>query len=129
LLVTACLTLMTAYPVMVWLVADPNFFRLLAASLWLSALYGCYNGAMVPYLTEIVPPEVRASGFSTSYSLATALFGGFTPAISTWLIHATGDKAAPGGWMALAGLMGIIGCLLILSLASKPFRAQHLASQ
>jgi len=114
LVVAAVLTLVTAYPVMLWLVAAPSFLRLLIAGLWLSALYGSYNGAMVPYLTEVVPGEVRASGFSIAYSLATALLGGFTPAISTWLIHVTGDRAIPGAWMGAAGLMGIIGWLLIV---------------
>jgi MFS family permease len=113
LLVSATLTLLTAYPVMLWLVAEPSFLRLLIAGLWLSALYGGYNGAMVPYLTEVVPAEVRASGFSIAYSLATALLGGFTPAISTWLIHVTGNRAMPGAWMGAAGLMGIIGWVLI----------------
>ena len=47
---------------------------------------------MVVYLTEIVPAEVRASGFSLAYSLATAL-GGFTPFIVTWLIGRTGNRA------------------------------------
>jgi MFS family permease len=113
LVVAATLTLVTAYPVMLWLVAAPSFARLLGAGLWLSALYGSYNGAMVPYLTEVVPAEVRASGFSIAYSLATALLGGFTPAICTWLIHATGDQAVPGAWMGAAGLLGIIGWFLI----------------
>ena len=67
-----------------------------AVLLWLSFLFGSYNGAMVVALTEMMPVEVRAAGFSLAYSLATALFGGFTPAVSTWLIEATGDKAAPG---------------------------------
>jgi MHS family citrate/tricarballylate:H+ symporter-like MFS transporter len=39
---------------------------------------------MVVFLTEIMPVEVRTAGFSLAYSLATAIFGGFTPAISTY---------------------------------------------
>ena len=57
---------------------------------------------MVVSLTEIMPAEVRVAGFSLAYSLATAVFGGFTPAISTALIHWTGDKAAPGYWLSFA---------------------------
>ena len=38
---------------------------------------------MAVYLTEIMPAAVRTSGFSLAYSLATAVFGGFTPAICT----------------------------------------------
>jgi MFS family permease len=113
LLVAALLTVITAYPAMLWLVREPSFLRLLAVGLWLSALYGGYNAAMVPYLTEVVPAEVRASGFSVAYSLATALLGGFTPAISTGLIHITGDKAMPGAWMAAAGGMGVLGWFLV----------------
>ena len=109
LLLAALGTALTAYPLLVWLVAAPSFWALLATGLWLSFLYGSYNGAMIPYLTEIIPPEIRAGGFSLAYSTATALLGGFTPAISTALIHATGDKAMPGAWLAAAGLLGVIG--------------------
>ncbi|EGH35571.1 citrate-proton symporter, partial [Pseudomonas syringae pv. japonica str. M301072] len=42
-------------------------------------LYGLYNGAMIPALTEIMPVEVRVAGFSLAYSLATAVFCGFSP--------------------------------------------------
>jgi MFS family permease len=109
LLLTTLAAVVTAYPLLAWLVAAPSFAGLLAAGLWLSFLYGCYNGAMVPYLVEIIPAEIRAGGFSLAYSLATALLGGFTPAISTALIHATGDKAMPGAWLGAAGLLGMIG--------------------
>ena len=60
----------------------PSFGRLLTVELWLSFIYGSYNGAMVVALTEIMPVDVRTAGFSVAYSLATAMFGGFTPAIS-----------------------------------------------
>ncbi|MFE1521454.1 hypothetical protein ACFW9I_32315, partial [[Kitasatospora] papulosa] len=33
------LTLLTAYPAVLWLVGDPSFLRLLAVELWLSFLY------------------------------------------------------------------------------------------
>ena len=68
---------------LLWLVSAPSFERLLAAALWFSLIFGSYNGAMVVFLTEIMPAEVRASGFSLAYSLATGVFGGFTPAVST----------------------------------------------
>ncbi len=90
----------TAYPAMSgW--SEPSFERLLAVELWLSFLYAGYNGAMVVFLTEIVPADVRTSGFSLAYSLATAI-GGFTPAIVTYLIHETANRAMPGAWMSLA---------------------------
>jgi len=118
-LVAAALALLfTAYPVLHWLAAAPSFGRLLAAELWLAALYATYNGAMVVHLTEIMPAAARTSAFSLAYSLATALFGGFTPLICTWLIHATGDKAAPGLWVGAAAMLALAG-VLGLRLARK----------
>src|SRR5438132_7233625 len=116
LLACTMLALITAYPAMSWLVAAPSFGKLLAVELWLSFIFGCWNGAMIPFLTEIMPAEVRTSGFSLAYSLATAIFGGFTPLIATWLIHATGTKAMPGAWMSLAALCGLLATLVTLSL-------------
>ena len=107
------LALITAYPAMRWLTAEPSFLRLLLVALWLSFLYGSYNGAMVVSLTEIMPVEVRTSGFSLAYSLATALLGGFTPALCTYLIHITGNQAMPGLWMSFAAALGLIAALVI----------------
>ena len=113
-LLFACTALMliSAYPVMLWLVREPSFARLLAVELWLSFLYGSYNAAMVVFLTEIMPTEVRTTGFALAYSTATAVFGGFTPALSTYLIHATGNRAIPGLWLSFAAACGLIAALL-----------------
>ncbi|WP_153074821.1 MFS transporter [Paraburkholderia bonniea] len=110
LLTFTILTLLTAYPAVLWLVAEPSFGRLLVVELWLSFLYGSYNGAMVVALTEVMPAAVRTAGFSLAYSLATTI-GGFTPAISTLLIHTTGNKAAPGLWLSVAAACGLIASL------------------
>jgi len=113
-LLVVCTTLMlaTAYPVMLWLVREPSFSRLLGVELWLSFIFGSYNGAMVVFLTEIMPVSVRTSGFALAYSLATAIFGGFTPAISTYLIHVTGNQAVPGLWLSFAATCGLVAALL-----------------
>jgi MHS family citrate/tricarballylate:H+ symporter-like MFS transporter len=117
------LTLLTAYPALAWLVAAPSFPNMLIVLLWLSFLYGSYNGAMVVALTEIVPAEVRTAGFSLAYALATALFGGFTPLVSTWLIDATANNAAPGMWMAFAGACGLVATFLAYSNSAVRIRA------
>jgi MFS family permease len=106
------LGILTAYPVMSWLTGAPSFGHLLIAELWLSFIYGCYNGAMVVYLAEVMPMSVRTSGFSLAYSLATVV-GGMTPAISQALIHWSGDKAIPGAWMSAAAIVGLLSAVLI----------------
>ena len=109
----AALTMLTAYPALSWLIANPSFGNMVMVELWLSFLYGSYNGATIVALTEIIPVQVRTTGFSLAYSLATALFGGLTPLLSTWLIEASGDKAAPGYWMAGAATISLIATVLV----------------
>ncbi|WP_338493413.1 MFS transporter [Erwinia aphidicola] len=125
LLIFTILMIITAWPVLHWLVGSPSFAHLLEAELWLSFLYGSYNGAMVVYLAEVMPAEVRATGFSLAYSLATTLFGGFTPAVCSYLIHVTGDKAMPGVWLTFAAVCGLIGTLIIKRLV-KQYQARRL---
>jgi MFS family permease len=112
------LALATAYPTLAWLVDAPSFARLLIVELWLSFLYGSYNGAMVVFLTEIMPESIRTSGFALAYSLATATFGGFTPAISTYLIHISDNRAMPGAWLSFGALCGL-GAALALKRAAR----------
>jgi MFS family permease len=105
-------TLATAYPAMSWLVGSPSNVRLLAVELWFSCIFGLYNGAMIPFLAEIMPEEVRTSGLSLAFSLATAIFGGFTPAICTYLIHVTGNQAMPAVWLSVAALCGLFATII-----------------
>jgi hypothetical protein len=86
-------------------------------------IFGSYNGAMVVFLTEIMPAEVRASGFSLAYSLAAGIFGGFTPAVSTFLIHITGNRAMPGVWLSFAGAMGLTATALLHGKSQQRKRA------
>jgi metabolite-proton symporter len=113
LVIIPVLVLLTSYPAMAWLVAAPSFTKLLAVELWFSFFFGMYNGAMVPLLTEIMPAEIRTAAFSLAYSLATALFGGFTPAICTYLIARTGNKAAPALWLMLAAALSLVAVMLV----------------
>ena len=113
LLACTAVALATAYPALSWLVDAPSFARLLAVELWLAAIYATYNGAMAVFLTEIMPVDVRTSGFSLAYSLATAMFGGFTPAICTYLIHLSGNRAIPGLWLSFAAICGLVAALVL----------------
>ncbi|HWX35992.1 MAG TPA: MFS transporter [Steroidobacteraceae bacterium] len=119
LLTFGVLAILTAYPSMAWLVGAPSFTRLLMVELWLSFIYASYNGAMVVHLTEIVPVAVRTAGFSLAYSLATTV-GGSTPAIVTYLIHATGNRAMPGAWLSVAAAVALVGVWMSRPAVDEP---------
>ncbi|WP_024644232.1 MFS transporter [Pseudomonas syringae] len=128
LIAATVLAIATAYPALSWLVAHPSFGNLLMVELWLSFLYGSYNGAMVVALTEIMPVDVRTTGFSLAYSLATATFGGFTPAACTYLIHELGNKAAPGIWLTGAAVLGLVATLVLFRKGGQKLEAPVAAS-
>ncbi|MBV9530202.1 MAG: MFS transporter, partial [Bradyrhizobium sp.] len=128
LLVFTTLMFVTAYPALSWLVSSPSFARLLIVELWLSFIYGSYNGAMVVALTEIVPLHVRTTGFAVAYSLATAIFGGFTPAVATEFIHATDNRAAPAAWLMFAAACSLLATVLAWRKTTEAEAAEAAAS-
>jgi MFS family permease len=105
------LTLLTAYPALSWLVSAPSFSRLLMVELWLSLMFGGYSGALVVFMTEMMPEAARTAAFSLAFTLATAIFGGFTPAACTYLIHVTGNRAMPGAWLSAAAVCGLVAAI------------------
>ena len=123
LLAAAGLMLITAYPTLTWLAAEPTFGKLIAVEMVFSLGYGVYNGAMVAALTEVVPAHVRASCFALAYSLAAALFGTSTPILSKTLIGWTGDRATPAFWLMLAAACSIGAALALYSRAATDKRA------
>nr|WP_305825980.1 MFS transporter [Caulobacter sp. S6] len=125
LLFYSCLAVVTPYPALTVLAHAPSFSKMLVVELWLSFVYAGYNGALVVALTEIMPKDFRTTGFSLAYSLATAIFGGFTAAVSTWLIQATHDKAAPGLWMSSAAVCAVVAVLML----SKTFKAAQASAE
>jgi MFS transporter, MHS family, citrate/tricarballylate:H+ symporter len=128
LLTIACLSLVSAYPTLHWLVAAPTVGKLLAVEMMFSFYFGIYSGTMLGALVEVVPKHVRTTCFSLAFALAAALFGTFTPFASTWLIDHTGDKASPGLWLMFAAAIGIFGALAIYRGGETAARQQAMAT-
>ena len=119
-LAVTVLAVVTAYPAMQWLVRDPDFSKLLIVLLTYSVYFGLYNGALIPLLAEIMPAEIRTTGFSLAFVTATAIFGGFTPAICTYLIEATGNRASPAIWLSFAAAASFCAAWLLPTLLATP---------
>ncbi len=115
-------TLASAWPAMSWLVAAPSASRLVSVFLLYSGYFGLYYGAMTPLLAEAMPAQVRATGFSFSFVTATAVLGGFTPAICTFLIEASGNRAAPALWLCFAASLSLVSVWLLPAVLATPAR-------
>jgi MHS family proline/betaine transporter-like MFS transporter len=90
-----------------WATDHPGTVSLFALIAWLALLKSIYFGALPALMAEIFPTATRATGMSIGYNIGVAVFGGFTPAIVTWLLSATGDKGAPSYWLIFTAMISL----------------------
>jgi MHS family proline/betaine transporter-like MFS transporter len=107
------------YPLFVWLVAAPSLSRLLGTEVVFAVLMAAALGPASTALAELFPAQVRATGLSISYNVATTLFGGFSPFLVTWLISATGDKLMPAYFVTAAMIVGLVALWPMPDLARR----------
>ncbi|HYW93796.1 MAG TPA: MFS transporter [Gammaproteobacteria bacterium] len=90
-----------------------SFDALLVAQVLLALGVALPLGAAPAMLVELFPVADRLTGYSLAYNLGLGVAGGTAPMIATWLISATGSRAAPGFYLALAALLsaGALYCM------------------
>ena len=59
---------------------------------------------------------------SSSYALAVAIFGGFAPFISQWLIDTTGSRLAPTAYVMAAAAVSFVTIMTMPETAHQPLR-------
>ncbi|MGO4393300.1 MFS transporter [Variovorax sp. M-6] len=97
------------YPGFLWLNLSPTPAVLFIVVGALSITLVIQTVPGITMLPEMFPKHVRASGMSLVYSVGVALFGGFSPFISTWLLNATGNKLAPAWYLLAMTLVSLLG--------------------
>jgi MFS family permease len=91
-----------AFPIM-WLIDSGSVWGFfLALFLGLSVIQGFTAGPYGAFAAELYPANVRYSGTSIGYQLASTLGAGFTPLIATGLVIAAGGSL----WMAALAWIG-----------------------
>jgi MFS transporter, MHS family, proline/betaine transporter len=99
------------YPLFLWVLASPTLFTLIAIQVVVATVFYCGYYATVPsFLAELFPTRRRTTGISIAYVLAQLVFGGVTPLVVSALISATGNRAAPGLYLAAVTALSL-GCL------------------
>ncbi len=99
------------YPGFLWLNASPTPAVLFIVVGVLSITLVIQSVPGITMLPEMFPKHVRASGMSLVYSVGVALFGGFSPLISTWLLQVTGNKLAPAWYLLAMTVISLLGLL------------------
>jgi MHS family proline/betaine transporter-like MFS transporter len=103
----------SSIPAFMLLSALPTLSTLLAMTVLIGLLRAGYSAPMPALLAELFPPAVRAVGMSAGYSTGVMLFGGIAPFASDWLIHITGNRAAPGWYLAACACISLAASLTI----------------
>jgi len=101
-----------AYPLFV--ITDHGvMLAALACQLVFALLMAGVQGPMPATMVEMFPTKTRFSGVAIGYNISMALFGGTAPLVSTWLIRATGDIAAPAYYLIALAVVSMLAALAL----------------
>ncbi|HWF64414.1 MAG TPA: MFS transporter [Rhizomicrobium sp.] len=95
------------YPLFLVIVNSQTMAPIVLAQILFALMTAIYSGATPAAMNEIFPPASRLLWMSTGYSLATALFGGFGPFLSTWLVRTTGSPLSPALYIVAGALLSL----------------------
>jgi MFS transporter, MHS family, proline/betaine transporter len=98
----------TTWPLLTLVATTRTFAALLAFQMWIGAQLAIYLGALPALMAELFPTRIRTTGLAVSYSLAVAVFGGFTPVINASLIELLGTYAAPSFYLMAAAIVSLV---------------------
>jgi MHS family proline/betaine transporter-like MFS transporter len=96
------------YPAFCYLTSHATTGSLVAVQTGLAVPLAVYAGPVSALLPELFPTNVRSTGAGLSYSLAVTIFGGFTPAIISALVHYTGSELAVAYWLIASAAISTV---------------------
>jgi MHS family proline/betaine transporter-like MFS transporter len=108
-----------AYPLFVWVHANPTFVNLLIMQIVLCSLFGAFIGPFATVLAEQFPAEIRSTALGIVSNVAAVGFGGFAPFYVTWLIAATGSPIAPVFYVTFGTAISLVSACFIVDRARE----------
>ncbi|HZA02212.1 MAG TPA: MFS transporter [Hyphomicrobiaceae bacterium] len=86
-LLSCCIAfIVLPYPAFSYLLSGASFGELVLIQALFAALISMFSGAGPAAIAEIFPTKSRSTWMTSGYALAVAIFGGFAPLLSVWLI-------------------------------------------
>ncbi len=87
LLLTCCIAFVVLpYPIFNYILSGISYVELVAVQVLFAVLISMFSGPGPAAIAEIFPTKSRSTWMTSGYALAVAIFGGFAPLISVWLI-------------------------------------------
>ncbi|NBY23956.1 MAG: MFS transporter [Gammaproteobacteria bacterium] len=99
--------LLLAYPLF-GLIHSTDPSDILQGELAFAFIVAMVGGSMVAFNVELMPMPIRCTGLAFAYNLSAGLFGGTTPLIAAWLIHASDNPIAPVFWVLTGASISLL---------------------
>jgi MFS transporter, MHS family, proline/betaine transporter len=122
LLASCALCFIIPIPAFYVLTQGYGFVSVVLIQILFSFAISLFSGPGPAAIAEIFPTRGRSTWMSSSYALAVAIFGGFAPFISQWLIEETGSKMAPTAYVMAAAAVSFITIAGLRETAHEPLR-------
>lgn len=104
----AFLLLVCVWPLLAWVAAVHTLAVLSLGQALFCLLVAVFAGSAPSVLAQLFPTALRSSGVSLSYNFAATVFGGFAPAVLTFLTESTGNRRAPAFYVMAAAAVSLV---------------------
>jgi MHS family proline/betaine transporter-like MFS transporter len=96
------------YPVFTYMLSGIGFGELVAVQILFAVLISMFSGPGPAAIAEIFPTRSRSTWMTSGYALAVAIFGGFAPFISVWLIDRFQSPIAHVWYLVAAAVVSLL---------------------
>ena len=107
------LLLVATYPVLAWVVSTRTVSALFIGQTLFCAIVSVFTGSVPAVLASLFPARLRSTGVSLTYNFAAVVFGGFAPAVLTFLTESTHNTMAPAFYVVAAATVSLIALAFV----------------
>lgn len=121
LLLACCIAyIVVPYPAFHYLVSGASYGGLIAVQIVFAILISMFSGAGPAAIAEMFPTRSRSTWMTTGYALSVAIFGGFAPFISVYLIEKFNSNLAHTYYLIGAAIISTIVIAMLRETAHEP---------
>jgi MHS family proline/betaine transporter-like MFS transporter len=121
LLLACCIAyIVLPYPIFTYLISGASYIELILVQILFAILIARFSGPGPAAISEIFPTRARSTWMTSGYALSVAIFGGFAPFISVWLIDRFNSPLAHTFYLMAAAVISTIVIATLRETAHEP---------
>jgi MHS family proline/betaine transporter-like MFS transporter len=121
LLLACCVAfIVVPYPIFSFLIGGASYTQLIMVQILFAILISMFSGAGPAAIAEMFPTRTRSTWMTSGYALAVAIFGGFAPFISVYLIDKFASPLAHTFYLIAAAIVSTVVIAMMRETAHEP---------